>query len=137
MDKEAKLARYPKGDFARVVDTIGVPHPYCIGSKHLEYNEGVYLDIPSAEAKGAVCEICKGMKKKNHYYTILTHAEHETALLVAVDKECEFSEFSDEERESLQGYLKSLVPLCEEDGFAGFAFITESTYKESDEENKE
>ena len=44
-----KIKDYPKTDKFRVNDIIGVPHPYCITAKHLEYNEGMYLDIPELQ----------------------------------------------------------------------------------------
>jgi len=130
MTNQEKIAKYPKGQFARVVDTIGVPHPYCITPKHV----GVASDhfggmlgeaaIEDAERRGAKCGICHGN---------LSYAEHETAVLVAVDRECELADMPESDRVALSDYLKSIVKQCEEDGFAGFAFVKESVFKESND----
>ena len=124
MTNQEKIAKYPKGQFARVVDTIGVPHPYCITPKHLEYSDTMILDVEGAERRGAKCGICHGN---------LSYAEHETAVLVAVDRECELADMPESDRVALSDYLKSIVKQCEEDGFAGFAFVKESVFKESND----
>lgn len=118
MLKEEKLARYPNTDTLKVVDTIGVPHPYCITPKHIEYSESIYLDIPGAEARGAVCDICKRINRKDSSFKILKYDEHEQALLVEVDSKAEL-----EDVPGLQEYLLSIKDMCEADGYVGFAFV--------------
>ena len=109
---------YPEseqGNF-KIIDTIGVPHPYCITPKHLEYSEGIYLDIEGAERKGAVCDICRKAVKAGKQGSILTYAEHEQALLV----ECkiEIQPCPDE----LKNWLLSIKEEAEANKYAGFAF---------------
>lgn len=50
------------GNFT-IIDTIGVPHPYCIGAKHMKYNKTMMLDIPYTETLGARCCICESLFK--------------------------------------------------------------------------
>lgn len=104
-----------KGNF-KIIDTVGVPHPYCITPKHLEYSEGMYLDIPGAEEKGAVCDICRVAVKAGKQDRILTFEEHEHALLV----ECkiEIQPTPDE----LKNWLLSIKDEATKNGYAGFAF---------------
>lgn len=106
-----------KGNFF-VKETIGVPHPYCIGTRHVaeasDHHGGILGEaaIKAAEKKGASCCICKGK---------LTYSEHETALLVSCRAEMKNSK--GEVEPELHAYLLKCKTLCEEDGFAGFAFI--------------
>lgn len=116
---EAELkARYgtsEHGNFA-VVDTIGVPHPYMIGTKHVEIASRFFggmlgeAAIKHAEQAGAKCGICKGKLK---------WSEHEHALLVACKAPLKSGDKASPE---LHAYLLKCKPLCEEDGHAGFAF---------------
>ena len=102
----------PSGRFS-VVDTIGVPHPYCITPKHIAVaadHHGGMLDrgaIEDAERSGAKCGICKGKLK---------YAEHETALLVGCKVDFK------EAKEELEAWLKSIVAECTKNGYAGFSF---------------
>jgi len=87
-DKDKKLKKYgqsKKGNF-KVINTIGVPHPYCITPKHLEENDGMYLSKDSmreAEKRGAACDICKKINRKDYSKPILSIDEHEQALVVS------------------------------------------------------
>jgi hypothetical protein len=102
-----------------VRETIGVPHPYCITPIHVEvaskHHGGMLGEAAIKDAErtyGGRCGICKGKLKFN---------EHETALLVA----CK-GELKDEEGKAspeLHQYLLSIKDKCEEDGYAGFAFV--------------
>lgn len=101
-----------------VMDTIGVPHAYCIGPIHVEVaskHHGGMLGTAAIEdaerTYGGRCCTCRG-KLKLH--------EHETALLIACKAELKDGEKVNHE---LQAYLLQCVPLAEEDGFAGFSFI--------------
>src|SRR5271166_3776615 len=68
-----------------VRETIGFPHPYCITPKHIkvaaDYHSGILSQeaIRDAEANHhASCGICRSQ---------LSFEEHESALLVACQKE--------------------------------------------------
>ena len=111
---DEKLEKYPKTKQFRILDTIGVPHPYCITPSHVAYasdNCGGILGkeaILGAEKQGARCGSCRGE---------LSYEQHETALLVEVDDKRELKDIPE-----LKDYLLSIKTLCESDGFAGFAF---------------
>lgn len=101
-----------------VRETIPVPHPYCIGPIHVEvaskHHGGMLNEAAIKDAErtyGGRCGICKGKLKFD---------EHETALLVA----CK-AELMDEENVNpeLHAYLLAVKEKCEEDGYAGFAFV--------------
>lgn len=101
----------------KIVDTIGVPHPYCISNKHLQYNDSMYLgkeEIIKMETEHdqVRCDICL----KNDNDKILLFEEHKQALLV----ECK-AEIKD--NEELRKYLLSIKDLTEKNGFVGFAFL--------------
>lgn len=115
MTADELKARYGQSDGGnfRIVDTIGVPHPYCIGPKHVTYAAdhcGGMLGaaaIEAAEKHGAHCCICHGK---------LAYAAHETALLV----ESKVEELNG--NPELHAFLLKCKPLAEADHFAGFAF---------------
>ena len=115
--KFKKFGKSKKGNF-EVVDSIGVPHPYCITPKHLEYADSMILDAESikrAESKGAVCDICR----KRHQKTgekILSFDEHEQALVVDCHKDFK------ENQVELKKFLLSIKDRAVSDGYAGFAF---------------
>lgn len=111
-----KLLKYPKTKMFQVIDTIGIPHPYCITPKHLQ-GDGMILDIERAEKQfGAVCDICKKRNKK-FGDPILDFSEHKQALLIEVDSDQELKKVK-----GLQEYLISIKEMCEADGYVGFAF---------------
>lgn len=94
-----------------VIDTIGVPHPYTIGLKHIKFAAdhcGGILDERTLNAAGMKCA---------HRGCKLAYNQHETALLV----ECLADPATDSSE--LKSYLESIVSLCEEDGFAGFTLL--------------
>lgn len=107
-------------------DTISVPHPYCITPKHLEYNDSMYLDgrtIRRAEEKGAKCGI------KN---CTLSYEEHKQALVVVCKEH-----FADKDNmmvSELHHWLLSIKYDVEGDGYAGFAFVEESVFNQSNQE---
>lgn len=117
---EQKLAEYPSTDLFRIKDTIGVPHPYCIGPKHVahaaDHFRGRLGDdaIRDAEKKGITkCQV-KGCN--------LSYDEHEKALLVEVNSDEDLNILGAPDG-PLHKYLLSIKDRCEADGFAGFAFI--------------
>lgn len=108
---------YPSTAMFWIKDTIGVPHPYCIGSRHVGWAADHFSGllgkeaILDAERHGIKCCTCKGK---------LSYEQHEQALLVAVN-DPENRELKDVP--GLQEYLLSIKEQCEKDGYAGFAFI--------------
>lgn len=118
MCSKEKISLYPKTEHFEIVDTIGVPHPYCITEKHVVHAADHYcgrlgLDaIKDMEKKyGKSC----GVKGCN-----LPYEGHEQALLVNCKSE---------DKELLGAYLKSIVDQCERDGFAGFALMLDKDQK--------
>lgn len=102
-----------------IVETVGVPHPYCIGARHVEHAAdrfGGMLDtaaIESAERHGITCCTCKGKLK---------FADHKSALLV----ECKVAPADDDKKmvPELHEYLKaSMDKFANETEYAGFAFM--------------
>lgn len=116
MDDFKKYGESANGNY-RVKDSIGVPHPYMIGARHVGHaadNFGGRLGkeaIESAEEQGIKCCVCKGE---------LSYAEHEQALLVESDKDHKGHETLQAE---LQTWLKSICDMATSDGYAGFAFL--------------
>lgn len=114
-----KIKSYPKTKMFSVIDTIGVPHPYMISSRHVVHAADHFSGrlgeaaIDSAEKHGIYCEICR---KKGQ---IMPHSEHKQALLVKVN-DPEKRELKDVP--NLDEYLLSIKEKCEADGFVGFAF---------------
>lgn len=113
-DNRAKfLSEYGKskeGNF-RIIDTLTVPHPYCITSNHLKYSE-IYLDeyaIKEAEKHGVKCGICNK-----------TYSEHEKVLLVECDKDF------DDGKDELHSFLLSIKDKATKNGYIGFSFIKSS-----------
>ena len=113
MNKE-KLKKYPKTDKFECIDTLGVPHPYCVGARHVGHaadHHGGMLGkeaIESGERQGIRC--C--MRDCN-----LDYAGHETAVLIEVDDDRDLQDIDE-----LNPYLLSIKALAEADGAAGFAF---------------
>lgn len=112
------LSKYPKTEFFEVIDTIIVPHPYCIGpalvahaSDHFSGMLG-HEAIESAEKAEIYCETCVKAHRKTGA-NILKYSEHEKALLV----NCKI-----EDHNLLKNYLLDIKDMAEKDGFVGFAF---------------
>lgn len=92
------------GNF-QVVDTIAVPHPYCITARHIAAGGILNSEsIEAAERNGAACGI-KGCR--------LSYKQHEVALLVSCKTE---------PNDELEKYLVGNKDECEKNGYAGFAF---------------
>jgi hypothetical protein len=105
-----KLAKYPSNDTFKVIDTVGVPHPYCITPKHL--GRSMYLDgnaIRDAESRGAKCGV-RGCK--------LSFDEHRQALLIEVNHPAD----QVNDVPGLHEYVESIKEMCVQDNFVGFAF---------------
>jgi hypothetical protein len=118
LDLQKKYGKSSDGNFY-VVDTIGIPHPYCITPSHVSHaadNFGGMLSsacIEDGENKRiATCGICKGKKR---------FKDHKQALLV----ECK-EEITDDEHHvvpELHNYMLVCKELCEKDGYEGFSFV--------------
>lgn len=121
-----KYGKSEEGNF-QVVDTIGVPHPYCITPKHVAVASDKFGGmlgkeaIIRAEEDGAKCDICRGLNKKNGTQ-VLAYNEHKQALLVSCKKEIGMNNVPNEE---LHKYLLSIKDMAEKDGYEGFAFEQE------------
>ncbi len=120
---DEKIKDYPSTENFKVVDIIGIPHPYCISEKHVAFtadNHNGILNksaIIDAEKYGIYCDICK--KNRGKTGRILKYEEHEQALLV----ECKIDvKVNKKNGKLLTEYLLSIKEKCEKDGFAGFAF---------------
>ena len=103
-----KLQKYPQTEHFQVVDTIGVPHPFCITPKHIEAAQqyGGMLGANAIKDLERNGHPSCGMRNCN-----LMYEEHEQALLVR----CQVKD-----NDLLGAYLKSIIELCEADGYAGF-----------------
>jgi hypothetical protein len=117
-----------EGNF-RIIDTIGVPHAYCITPIHVgvaaDHHCGILNEsaIKDAEERGAKCGV-RGCKR--------SYAEHETALLVSC-----LLELKDDHGKlnpELRQYLLSCNDRCQADGHAGYAFIKDPVVDSIDEE---
>jgi hypothetical protein len=121
-DREAKdkFSSYPKTAFYRVIDTIGVPHPYMITSAHVciaadEYSGMLTADaIRGAEERGAKCDICRAEVKAGRQRDVLKYDEHGQALLIECKKD---------DTEALKKYLLLIKDQAEKDHYKGFCFL--------------
>lgn len=124
--KEERLQKYARTEMFRVKDTVGIPHPYCITPKHIQFAD-MFLDeeaMRRAEEHGVRCDICVKRVRRNMQDRVLSFDEHKQALLVEVDAE-ELKEVESE----LRTYLMGIKDKAEKDGFAGFAFIKKEAGK--------
>ena len=118
-----KWVKYARTEKFKVIDTVGVPHPYCITPKHVAHASDHFHGmlgieaVESAEKAGAVCDICKQGKRK-HGQPILPYAEHKQALLVEVNDERDLNKIPE-----LHAYLLGIKAQAEADGYVGFAFV--------------
>lgn len=109
-----KTTQSKNGNF-KVIDSIGVPHPYCITPKHIAYAADHHYgmlnadSIRESEENGARCDICKGK---------LSYDEHKQALLISCKTEIK-------DNKELKEYLLSLKDKVIQDNYAGFAFKKE------------
>ena len=126
------LKEFPSEERWRVIDTLGVPHPYCITPQHLKYCDIVIgkAEIVEAERHGVVCNICKKLNEKEGR-EILSYEEHKQVVLVEVDSEKEdIKDETGEFKKSLQEYLLKIKPLLLKHNFEGVSFIRRNKTKE-------
>lgn len=107
-----------------IIDTIGVPHPYCIGARHVSFASDNYNGmlgkdaIEAGEAQGITC----AMRGCN-----LSYSEHEQVILI----ECNAPlHIEGETNKELHAYLLGLKEITEKAGFAGFAFKEGASLKQ-------
>lgn len=96
-----------------VVDTIGVPHTYTIGSRHVKHASKHHNGLLGEETLKAVQCAHRGCR--------LSYKDHEKALLV----ECR-AEMKDADGKAvpeLHHYLLACKEKAEANGFVGFAFL--------------
>jgi len=106
----AELTQYKQFDteFFSVRDTMGVPHPFCVGTRHVAYAAdhcGGMLGKEAIKASGIDCAM-KGCQ--------LTFEQHEIALAI----NCK-----NKDNELLRTYLLSLKEQAEKDNYAGFVLV--------------
>lgn len=104
------------GNF-KVIDTIGVPHPYMIGPKHVTHAADHFGGLLSKEA------IEDGEKRGIHcaqWGCKLSYEKHETALLIGCLQEIKGE--NNKVNPELHAYLLKIKDECEKNGYAGFAF---------------
>lgn len=117
---EDRYGASEEGNF-HIIDTIGVPHPFTIGPRHIKHAQ---------EFDGILSEACIEHLEKElrgpscaHRRCNLKYKEHEQALLISC--KMEIKQEDGQAVPELQSYLLKCKPLCEEDKYAGFAFIRE------------
>lgn len=97
----------------KVKNSIGVPHPYCITPRHLNYGNGILNKeaIKEAEENKVFCGTCKGD---------LSFEEHKQALIIS----CKLNVKKDKKAEKeLNKYLNKIKDKAEKKGYVGFAFM--------------
>ncbi len=117
MDKKIiKLfGKSKKGNF-EAIDTIGIPHPYCITPKHLIEGD-MYLNVEKAEKENnAVCDICKKLVNSGKQDKILTYEEHKQAIVIKCNIKANKSK-------ELHNFLLSIKKKVEKKGYAGFVLM--------------
>ena len=118
-----KIKDYPSTELFYIKDTIGVPHLFMIGSKHVAHAADHFGGMLS---EAAIESLEKKLGRPSCEYPDcnLKHDEHEQALLVAVKSDIPLNELA-APGEPLHVYLNEIKDQCEADGFAGFVFMKE------------
>jgi hypothetical protein len=144
MAMETMLNEIPKDErFPLIkIDTVILPHPYMITSKHLKNNgDNMYLDVEAAEKrsrelhpndprKWAVCEICK--KQHDDFADspgILPYSEHKKVktLFIQVPQNKDINKVV-----GLKEYMRKIKPKLAELKIE--ALPTEAQVKEEERE---
>ena len=115
-----KLAKYPRTSLFSVVDTIGVPHAFCIDAKHVAYasdNFSGQLSEAAITAYEKVHGPSCATRVDQYNRCQLKFEQHEQALLIGCKTKDE---------EELRSYLKEIVGMCEADGYAGFTLLDQT-----------
>jgi hypothetical protein len=111
---ENKIKLYPKTEFFEVIDTIGVPHPFCITGKHVVWASDKHFGKLGRDAIISYEKSIGGKPSCGVPQCNLTFEKHETALAI----KCKIKD-----NELTKQYLQSIVEQCEADGFAGFVLV--------------
>lgn len=117
-----------QGNF-KIIDTIGVPHSYCINQLHLKYNTSMYLGEEQIvrmerDHNNVRCDTCKKLNRKEGTQILLWN-EHKKALLV----ECLIEATNKDGHimiPELHQYLLKVKDLATKNGYEGFGFIRRS-----------
>ncbi len=111
------------------VDKVSMPHPYCIGAKHVQVAADQFggmlgeAAIEAAEKQGVYCDICKKLNRKRGT-PILKYHEHENnlTLFITVPQNKDLNAIP-----GLHEYLLGIKDKAVELGIQGFAFLTEAS----------
>lgn len=105
------------------IETVSMPHPYCITPRHLT-GDSMILDAAAIERaekeNGAVCDICRENVKRGRQSSILTYAQHEQTLTLFIYVPKGTTDLN--AVKGLHKYLLSNKPAFEKLGIGGFAF---------------
>lgn len=108
-----------QGNF-EVIDSIGVPHPYCIGAAHLKYNDCMMLGTDQI----------RRMEKEHPHHVhckvkgcTLSYDEHEQALVVACKADMVSPGDGKKACPELHNYLLKAKDEATKNGYTGFAFL--------------
>ena len=122
-DKDKKFkGEYGTSEYGNftIIDTIGIPHFYCIGPRHVIYASDHFSGmlgkaaIEEAEKHGITCAV-KGCN--------LSYGEHETALLVECKANMVIPGSKNEACPELHNYLLKIKNEATRNGYTGFAFL--------------
>lgn len=119
------------GNF-KVINSIGVPHPYCITSKHVciasDNFNGILNEnaIREAEEEGAICDTCRILVKTGKQDAILSFDEHKTALIIECKKDVKIDK---EAQNECTKWLLKIKDLAEKNNIEGFAFVLKNDEK--------
>lgn len=127
--EENILDKIPKPEISNIrllkVEKISIPHPYCIGSKHVEF-ASVHFNgmlgeeaIEEGEKQGIVCNICKNLNKKEGRI-VLSYKEHKTynTLFIEVSNNKDLNNIN-----GLHEYLLSIKLVMDELKIDRVAFV--------------
>jgi len=125
-EKETKKYGKSKNGNFYVKDSIGVPHPYMIGTKNVEIASDEFSGmlgepaIKRAEEKGVYCGICVRAVREGKQPKILSYEEHKQALVIA----CKLDVQKDEKtQKELHEYLLKIKDKATKNKFEGFVFM--------------
>jgi len=116
-----KFGESEQGNFY-VEDTIGVPHPFCIGEKVMRAVESGLLSKENIMA--AESERHRGLcsaRFESGGSCQMKFEEHEQAILVGCKANIKGKD--DMANPELHQWLLKNKELCEKEGFAGFSFL--------------
>lgn len=126
MSKNSEKRKYRKYGVSgkqnfRIVSEVGVPHPYMVTEKHLEYNTGMYL------GKEQIEEMEKEHGPMCGFNCDMPWSEHKLALMV--ECKADIHTKTGKMNRELQSYLASIKSKTEKNGYAGFAFLDKRKLK--------